>query len=70
MTTFKEYMDAKEETTTNEETFETMTDLIVDGFKMYKKAKTRLVAKGFMVGVVTALAVQSLATIIVMLISK
>lgn len=70
MTTFKEYTNNNEETMTNEEAVEMFTELVGDGIKMYKKAKTRLIAKGFAVGLVTAVAIQSLATVIVMLIAK
>lgn len=70
MTTFKEYNTTKEETMTNGEAVEMITELVGDGIKVYKKAKNRLIAKGFVVGLVTAVAIQSVSTIIVMLIAR
>lgn len=69
MTTFtEEHTNKNEETITNKEVFDTISEGLEVGYDLYNMIKIKLVRRGFMMGLLTALAVQSLATIIVMLI--
>lgn len=69
MTTYKEENTNKNEETMTAEDWATLgSDWTEIGIHIYNKAKKGLLRRGFMMGLLTALAVQSLATIIVMLI--
>lgn len=69
MTTFKEeYTNENEETMTTEEMVKGVSDLLEGSYHLYNALKIKLVRRGFLMGLITALAVQSLATIVVMLI--
>lgn len=56
------------EAMTNEEVIELVTGYVDTGMTFYKKTKIALVRRGFIMGLITALALQSLATIVVMIV--
>ena len=63
-----ENKNTNEETMTHEEVIEAIVKTIDITGSYYKILKIRLVKRGFIMGLLTALTVQSLATILIMLI--
>jgi len=51
----------------NEETSELLAEIIMYGGKLYKKTKRQLITRGFIYGVLSAVAIQSVLTIMVLL---
>lgn len=63
----KENTNTNEETMTNKEVYDTISEGLEVGYDLYNKIKVKLVKRGFIMGALAALAIQSLATIAVMI---